>query len=154
MSKGKGQGSKSKGKGSKSKESQKPTNALEKAQAMCSMWQVYDNVVRFNRVGTMPFQWTEYCDEFDPMDYLLCPDQDTVDAICDYRFPYLNPAVNETQCQPMVAALPEGEEKHTCLLNCVNFISKTKGDCCEFACPTPPPTPGKGSTRRHFKHHS
>jgi hypothetical protein len=99
----------------------------------------------------------EYCDEFDHLDYLLvmsepryrryniCAHHNShLDMICAHCNPHLNPAVSASHSQPMVESLPNGDEKHSCLLNCVNYIAKTKGNCSEFSCPTPPPAPGKG----------
>ena len=48
--------------------------------------------------------------------------------------PELNPAVNLTYCQPLVEKLDDEEDKEKCILACVNYISKRRGDCCDFAC--------------------
>ena len=57
-----------------------------------------------------------------------------VENICLHLNPDLNPAVNETYCQPLLESLPDGQFKEDCVLHCVNYISKARGDCCEFAC--------------------
>ena len=72
------------------------------------------------------------CDEFEPVDYLVCPSSTTEDAICAREDFDRNPAVNQTYCQPLVADLPDGEFKDACVLHCVNYVSKFRGDCCDI----------------------
>jgi len=103
-------------------------------ETMCTMWQVFANTVRYNHVGPDRFAWWDACDEFEPFDEYLCPSESGVATICQDKCPDLNPAVNYTYCQPLLEELPEGQFKKDCIAHCVNYISKARGDCCEFQC--------------------
>lgn len=116
------------GKGKGKKKSKKNVNL------MCKAWQVFDNMIRPNHKGPDVFDWPSVCDEFEPLDELLCPSSKSVDTICKHRNPQLNPAVNHTYCHSLLEDMDEGDVKDDCLLACVNYVSKDRGDCCDIAC--------------------
>jgi hypothetical protein len=126
---GKGSG---KGGGKGSGSTSRKCNDVE---TICNIWKVFDTSSHENHKDEAGvFDWQSVCNEFDPVDYIVCPSSDILEDICDRPDFDRNPAVNQTYCQPLVADLPDGEFKDACVLHCVNYVSKFRGDCCAFEC--------------------
>jgi hypothetical protein len=121
---------KGKGKGG----SKKLKKLLAKLEEMCSVLEVYDNVIRFNRNKTVPFMWQEACDEMESVDQLLCPSYDVVQDICAHPNPQWNPAVRHNYCEPLFEPLEDEDRKAKCTHYCINYVSIDRGGCCDFYC--------------------
>jgi hypothetical protein len=95
---------------------------IEEAETLCLMFETFDNVGGKNA-----------CDDFDPLDVFLCPDDDAVEDICDENKPHKNKAVKSTYCEPLFEDLEEGRADN-CTMYCTGYVSKKKDDCCDLAC--------------------
>lgn len=127
------------GKGSGKKLSSEDGCKDDSVETLCSIWQVFDNTVRFHQSSgsgrdLSGLDWTSMCDEFDAVDDLLCPSPEIVEKICQHANPDRNPAVNATYCQPLLEDMKDGAMKEKCILHCVSYVSKIRGDCCNFEC--------------------
>ena len=105
-------------------------------ESLCRVWSVYDNVVRFNRVGADKSTWMEGCDELEPMQDVLCPSEPVVDTFCAGPLKSdLNPVVRQNYCQPLFAGMFNSTQAETCVDHCVNYVSQDRGSCCGWQCP-------------------
>ena len=110
----------------------------EQVENLCTLWEVFDNMGRAeNDNPAIPgFEWPDLCDDFEPMNAWLCPSSDVVqEGICSHRRPWLNPAIREHYCGPLMEALPPGSRSEACETWCTNYVSQDRGDCCDIQCP-------------------
>lgn len=111
--------------------------SVEDAEDLCTLFEVFDNNGRFeNNDKSIPgFEWPDLCDDFRPFNDWLCPSVTAVqEGICSHRRPWLNPAVREHYCGPLLESLPPGPRRESCETWCTNYVSKDRGDCCDMEC--------------------
>mmetsp|Transcript_7324 Transcript_7324/g.9971 ORF Transcript_7324/g.9971 Transcript_7324/m.9971 type:complete len:159 (-) Transcript_7324:313-789(-) len=95
---------------------------------MCAIFQTFQHVK--SEVGLHAA-----CPLFDHMDETLCPNEEVVQDICSPPYlPHLNPAVKFEHCKPLFEEMSDVERKAQCVRYCINYVSKDRGDCCEFEC--------------------
>ena len=112
----------------------------ENVEDLCTLWEVFDNMGRAeNNNREIPgFEWNLLCDDFVPLQNWLCPSEDIVEeGICSHRRPWLNPAIREHYCSPLVDLMPEGPRRESCETWCTNYVSQDRGDCCNIDCVNP-----------------
>ena len=125
------------GKAKKAKKDCQVEFKAEQVEDLCTLWEVFDNMGRAENDNlTIPgFEWADLCDDFEPMNAWLCPSVDVVqDGICSHRRPWLNPAIREHYCAPLLETLPLGPRREACETWCTNYVSKDRGDCCDIQC--------------------
>jgi hypothetical protein len=107
------------------------------AESTCNMLEVYDNMGHDENKMVRAdgeIKWKRLCDDFQPVDHMLCPTADAVAAICAAKVPDLNPAVKNAWCIPMYGMMEPVERSDECIKYCTNFISAAKGGCCDIDC--------------------
>jgi hypothetical protein len=75
------------------------------------------------------------CDEFDPLDTFLCPDEEAGDVadICAQENPDSNNAVYQAYCKQLFVTVSD-ERAADCAQWCTNYVSRQRGDCCAWDC--------------------
>jgi hypothetical protein len=102
---------------------------------LCDILQAFNNMGRDeNNDQSTPLDWASLCDDFDPVDSYLCPNLDQLSEICAHPKPYLNPAVKENYCEPMFASISDSTAQTMCTRMCINYVSKSRGNCCDLEC--------------------
>jgi len=110
----------------------------EAADLMCVLFEAFNQLGRRENndrnVPGMP--WKELCDDLEGLDPLLCPNEPQQTNVCaNARKPHLNPAIRKFYCGPLLSRLEATpERRESCLLNCINFVSPARGDCCGLRC--------------------
>mmetsp|Transcript_19138 Transcript_19138/g.31730 ORF Transcript_19138/g.31730 Transcript_19138/m.31730 type:complete len:191 (-) Transcript_19138:33-605(-) len=107
-------------------------------ETICRSLDTFDNAVRFNRGSdSSKDTWKAKCDEFDPIDDLVCPTQDCIDHFCDVYNPlrpHLNPTVRKNYCEQFFGLLLDDKRRTQCTNHCVNYVSQDRGACCDWSC--------------------
>lgn len=105
-------------------------------ESICRSLDVYNNAVRFNRgTNSLRDSWKTKCNEFDPMDDMVCPTQDCIDHFCNGPLrPHLNPTVRVNYCEPFFGLLIDADRREECTNHCVNYVSQDRGACCDWKC--------------------
>lgn len=85
-------------------------------------------------VGTTSFDWTTLCDDFQPLDKYVCPNNEQVQHICEHSGAYFVPGVRFNYCRPLFETIEDEDLREACERWCINYVAKDQGDCCRFTC--------------------
>jgi hypothetical protein len=118
------------------------TEPDQDAAELCLLFKAFDTVLRHNNDKSLPgLPWTQFCEDFNVADDILCPGTDALAGICSYNNPENNRAVKEAYCEPLFADLEDVSNdtddpplKGDCVSYCVNYVSKARADCCDLNC--------------------
>jgi uncharacterized surface protein with fasciclin (FAS1) repeats len=115
----------------------------EFAELTCKILETFDNLGRDEnnirqRDGLV---WSTLCDDFNPLDTLLCPFPENVEAICSEKKPYENPAAKEWWCTPLYGVIEDVDRRNDCIKYCTNYVSEARGGCCNIDCGEEIPSP-------------
>jgi hypothetical protein len=108
----------------------------EFAELTCNILETFDNLGRDeNNIRQKDgLVWSPLCDDFNPLDPLLCPFPDNVAGICSEKKPYENPAAKEWWCMPLYGVIEDVDRRNDCIKYCTNYVSEARGGCCNIDC--------------------
>jgi hypothetical protein len=95
----------------------------------CNILEAFDNMGRDeNNAAGGGLDWSTLCDDFEPLEELLCPL--AFDTICSENKPFGNPAAKKNWCTPIFADIGNALRRAECIRFCTNYVSAARGDCC------------------------
>ena len=113
----------------------------QEQERLCRIFQSYHFTVKLvNKLQEPPVPgqpWKVPCEAFYGLDDQLCPHEDDLGAICSHSKPHSNRAVKVRYCQDLFDEIDEVSNDtsgNDCVQYCVNYVSKSRGDCCDFEC--------------------
>mmetsp|Transcript_21936 Transcript_21936/g.32306 ORF Transcript_21936/g.32306 Transcript_21936/m.32306 type:complete len:184 (-) Transcript_21936:265-816(-) len=80
-------------------------------------------------------RWRAVCSLFDTADEYVCPEEEALKDICSSTYkPHKNRAIKFDYCTPLFEDMIDAERQDECIRYCINYVSKERGDCCDFEC--------------------
>ena len=107
---------------------------------LCSAFMIYDFLTR-KMEREQPndranIDWSSACPPLQDLNPQLCPSGQYLVDICTEPYKVdLNPSVNYEYCQPLLAEIDNNDDFLDCVRACVRYVSRDRGDCCQFVCP-------------------
>ena len=104
---------------------------------VCEVFTSYVSIAReFHRNADGSINWTNACLDADPQGEDICPSGFALQEICTLPLQTdLNPSVKIEYCEPLFGPFSnETDVFNDCVNGCVNYVSRARGDCCDFVC--------------------
>ena len=106
---------------------------------LCSAFMIYDFVTRKmereSTNGRGEINWKVVCSPLQPLNPQLCPKRRYRENICNssYRI-HLNNSIKYEYCKPLLKDIENDKDRTDCERACVKYVSRDRGDCCQFEC--------------------
>lgn len=106
---------------------------------LCSAFMIYDFVTRKmereSTNGRGDIKWEAACPPLQPLNPQLCPKRRYRKNICNssYRI-NLNNSIKYEYCKPLLKDIENDKDRTDCERACVKYVSRDRGDCCQFEC--------------------
>mmetsp|Transcript_3080 Transcript_3080/g.5618 ORF Transcript_3080/g.5618 Transcript_3080/m.5618 type:complete len:167 (-) Transcript_3080:1574-2074(-) len=117
------------------------TDAPPSSEELCSAFMIYDfltrRLQRERPVGDrVNIDWSSVCPILEDLNPQLCPTGHYLVDICTEPYKVeLNPSVKNDYCMPLLSEIEKEKDFWHCVRACVRYVSRDRGDCCQFECP-------------------
>mmetsp|Transcript_10352 Transcript_10352/g.22412 ORF Transcript_10352/g.22412 Transcript_10352/m.22412 type:complete len:192 (-) Transcript_10352:482-1057(-) len=112
---------------------------------LCSAFMIYDSITRrlernrpIDDGGRNPsnsIDWSSACPPLHDLNPQLCPSGPHLENICTQPYGVdLTASVTYGYCQPLMEEIEDEENFLDCVRACTIYVSKDRGDCCQFQC--------------------